>query len=107
MTRNILSRALSALDVVNHPALRLHQPFTTTVLQWSKKSPYPDLIDDDLEEQFVRGHGPGGQSVNKTSNCVVLKHKPTGIFVKVITVYYVALILQLNCLICPVWLTGK
>jgi len=36
-----------------------------------------------LIEMFVRGGGPGGQSVNKTSNCVVLKHQPTGITVKV------------------------
>ena len=36
-----------------------------------------------LIETFVRGTGPGGQSVNKTSNCVVLKHQPTGIIVKV------------------------
>jgi protein subunit release factor A len=26
------------------------------------------LREEDLEEQFVRGSGPGGQSVNKTSN---------------------------------------
>lgn len=42
----------------------------------------PVLKDEDLEEQFVRGSGPGGQSVNKTSNCVVLRHKPTGTIVK-------------------------
>lgn len=38
----------------------------------------PQLVEGDLEEQFVRGSGPGGQSVNKTSNCVVLTHLPTG-----------------------------
>lgn len=42
----------------------------------------PILNEHDLEEQFVRGSGPGGQAVNKTNNCVVLKHKPTGIIVK-------------------------
>lgn len=42
----------------------------------------PVLREDDLEEQFVRGSGPGGQAVNKTYNCVVLKHKPTNIVVK-------------------------
>lgn len=42
----------------------------------------PQLKDEDLEETHVRGAGPGGQSVNKTTNCVVLKHKPTGIVVK-------------------------
>ena len=31
----------------------------------------------------MRGRGPGGQAVNVSSNCVVLKHIPTGIFVKV------------------------
>ena len=32
----------------------------------------------DLEEQFVRGTGGGGQKINKTSSCVVLKHLPSG-----------------------------
>nr|XP_006113783.2 probable peptide chain release factor C12orf65 homolog, mitochondrial isoform X1 [Pelodiscus sinensis]XP_025035825.1 probable peptide chain release factor C12orf65 homolog, mitochondrial isoform X1 [Pelodiscus sinensis]XP_025035826.1 probable peptide chain release factor C12orf65 homolog, mitochondrial isoform X1 [Pelodiscus sinensis]XP_025035827.1 probable peptide chain release factor C12orf65 homolog, mitochondrial isoform X1 [Pelodiscus sinensis]XP_025035828.1 probable peptide chain relea len=40
------------------------------------------LNETDLEEQFVRGDGPGGQATNKTSNCVVLKHIPSGIVVK-------------------------
>ncbi|KAL8180159.1 UNVERIFIED_CONTAM: hypothetical protein K2H54_009074 [Gekko kuhli] len=40
------------------------------------------LNEADLEEQFVRGSGPGGQATNKTSNCVVLKHVPSGIVVK-------------------------
>lgn len=43
----------------------------------------PVLNEDDLREQFVRGSGPGGQATNKTSNCVVLKHTPSGIVVKV------------------------
>ncbi|KAK7933069.1 hypothetical protein WMY93_003965 [Mugilogobius chulae] len=45
-------------------------------------SELPVLNEEELEEQFVRGHGPGGQATNKTSNCVVLKHVPTGIVVK-------------------------
>lgn len=36
----------------------------------------------DLDESFVRASGPGGQKVNKTSTCVVLKHTPTDISVK-------------------------
>lgn len=42
----------------------------------------PVLKELDLEEQMVRGSGPGGQATNTTNNCVVLKHKPTGIVVK-------------------------
>ncbi len=36
----------------------------------------------DLVERFVRGSGAGGQKINKTSNCVFLKHLPSGICVK-------------------------
>jgi protein subunit release factor B len=36
----------------------------------------------DLDEQFVRSGGRGGQNVNKVSSCVVLRHRPTGIVVK-------------------------
>jgi len=36
----------------------------------------------DLEEKFIRSSGRGGQKVNKTSSCVYLKHRPTGIEVK-------------------------
>ena len=36
----------------------------------------------DIEEQFVRGSGKGGQKINKTSSAVWLKHIPTGIDVK-------------------------
>ncbi|XP_024081605.1 probable peptide chain release factor C12orf65, mitochondrial [Cimex lectularius] len=46
------------------------------------KSLVPVLNEDELEERFVRGSGPGGSNVNKNSNCVVLKHVPTGIVVK-------------------------
>lgn len=42
----------------------------------------PTLNPEDLEEDFVRGSGPGGQAVNKTSNAVILKHKPSGLIVK-------------------------
>ena len=38
--------------------------------------------EEDIEEQFVRSSGKGGQHVNKTSTCVQLKHKPTGAEVK-------------------------
>ena len=36
----------------------------------------------DLEEKFIRSSGKGGQKVNKTSTCVYLKHRSSGIEVK-------------------------
>jgi peptide chain release factor len=36
----------------------------------------------DIEERFVRGSGPGGQKINKTSSTVWLRHRPSGIEVR-------------------------
>ncbi|MBI4559703.1 MAG: peptide chain release factor-like protein [Candidatus Hydrogenedentes bacterium] len=41
-----------------------------------------ELHESDLEEQFVRASGPGGQHVNRVSTCVELRHRPTGLLVK-------------------------
>lgn len=41
-------------------------------------SKVPEINEQDLIEQFIRGSGPGGSAVNKNSNCVVLTHTPTG-----------------------------
>lgn len=40
------------------------------------------ITEGDLLEKFVRGSGSGGQKINKTSNCVFLKHLPTGVCIK-------------------------
>lgn len=40
------------------------------------------IRESDLEESFVRSSGAGGQHVNKTSTCVQLLHRPTGLLVK-------------------------
>lgn len=37
----------------------------------------------DVDEKFVRGSGPGGQKINKTSSTVWLRHRPTGIEVRI------------------------
>lgn len=38
--------------------------------------------ESDIEETFVRSGGHGGQNVNKTSTCVMLLHRPSGMQVK-------------------------
>jgi protein subunit release factor B len=37
----------------------------------------------DLEEKFIKASGRGGQKVNKSSSAVFLRHKVTGLSVKV------------------------
>jgi peptide chain release factor len=40
------------------------------------------LREEDLDEQFVRSGGHGGQNVNKVATCVVLTHRPSGLMVR-------------------------
>lgn len=41
------------------------------------------VYEDDLEESFILGGGPGGQKTNKTSSVVRLSHESSGVAVKV------------------------
>lgn len=40
------------------------------------------IREEEIEERFIRGSGSGGQKINKTSSCVWLIHKPSGLEVK-------------------------
>jgi protein subunit release factor B len=40
------------------------------------------LFEEDLEESFILGSGPGGQKVNKTSSTVRLYHEPSQLTIK-------------------------
>ncbi|KAF8638795.1 hypothetical protein AX17_001854, partial [Amanita inopinata Kibby_2008] len=66
-------------------AQRIQTPSKSVPIYYSalkrahKERSIPILREEDLEESFVRGSGPGGQSINKTENNVQLLHKPTSI----------------------------
>ncbi len=40
------------------------------------------VLESDLEEEFIRGSGAGGQKINKTSVVVQLRHLPSGLMVR-------------------------
>jgi protein subunit release factor B len=40
------------------------------------------LFEEDIDESFILGGGPGGQKTNKTSNVVRLSHEPSGVQVR-------------------------
>jgi protein subunit release factor B len=40
------------------------------------------ILEQELDEYFIRGSGSGGQKINKTSSCVQLNHRPSGIEIR-------------------------
>ena len=40
------------------------------------------VYEEDIDESFILGGGPGGQKTNKTSNVVRLRHAPSGLNVR-------------------------
>jgi len=40
------------------------------------------ILEQDLDERFIRGSGSGGQKINKTSSCVQLNHRSSGIEIR-------------------------
>lgn len=65
------------------PTARLPRAFSTTRAPRAKQlPPRRPILDAEIEENFLKGSGPGGQKINKTSSAVQLKHLPTGVVVK-------------------------
>ena len=72
------------LDSYTRPAILVEITIQTNRLDGKQAADpqdytIPELDESELTESFVRGSGAGGQKVNKTSSCVNLLHKPTGL----------------------------
>lgn len=60
---------------------RIHTSTASVAVLPEIKGNAIEIKDEDLDWQFMRAGGAGGQSVNKTSSAVRLTHTPTGIVV--------------------------
>ena len=60
---------------------RIHTSTATVAVLPEVKPNQLEVKDQDLEWQFTRAGGPGGQNVNKVNTAVRLTHKPTGLTV--------------------------
>lgn len=64
---------------------RVHTSTVTVAVLQERPEVALRLRDEDLEWSTTRGSGAGGQNRNKVESCVVLKHVPTGLTVRVET----------------------
>jgi protein subunit release factor B len=79
----MLARWTCLQRVARPQVLSATRTFTVTAATHEKALPPRRKIDDnEITESFLRGTGPGGQKINKTSCAVQLKHLATGIVVK-------------------------
>jgi protein subunit release factor B len=67
------------------------QPAADKLAQLAQRMTSLDIQESDVQEDFVRSGGKGGQKVNKSSSCVMLVHVPTGLRVKCQTTRYQAM----------------
>ncbi|KAE8354789.1 RF-1 domain-containing protein [Aspergillus coremiiformis] len=80
----MLLRTLIPRNFASHSQpVALLRCFTITSHLTEKPLPPRLKINDaDLTVSYLKGSGPGGQKINKTSSAVQLIHKPTGLVVK-------------------------
>lgn len=65
------------------PQHTLRHALHSSAVLFAKQMPPRRIIpESEIIENFLKGSGPGGQKINKTSSAVQLKHIPTGIVVK-------------------------
>lgn len=68
------------------PSEKRGRVHTSTITVAVMEEPTPSsfsLLEADLDERFTVGSGKGGQARNRTKNCVVLTHRPSGESVRV------------------------
>ncbi|KAK0100092.1 hypothetical protein ONS95_013096 [Cadophora gregata] len=83
--RRPILETLGGRTLLQHPTGGSARGIAATSPTWAKKMPdRPQPLDEsEFTEAFLKGSGPGGQKINKTSSAVQLKHIPTGMVLKV------------------------
>ena len=72
----------AVLGIRYHPPMPIFNVSPEKETQLTERMARLGLRESDLEERFIRGAGKGGQKVNKTSSCVYILHRPSGMEVK-------------------------
>jgi peptide chain release factor 1 len=67
---------------VTEAAGRMQTSTAAVTMLPERAQPTVSVREEDCDVEMSRGSGPGGQGVNSSSNCVNLKHRPSGIVVR-------------------------